>query len=557
MEKNEPLNLPACAEQFLAEVVRRMRCRKRVREEVRQELVAHFEDELRDCADVPEREQRAQRLIEEFGDAKLLAVLCRRAKKRCQPLWAKMLVHGLQAIGVWILLLSLYMVWFFSGKPNVRVDYLAILSQKAQPRAGEQENAWPHYERAIELLVQEPNELGEVEAFRYYVSAGARDLSGFTDPERRALEDWLVANRPAWEEFAAGVTKPYCWRQYEPGAGGARGPSLLNVDMAGYAQLRRFAFLGIWRSRVHFHHGRVSDALEDCLIVARAGSHWQRLPLLMEQLLGHGLSSMAHAEILRLIERRTPSPEALATLQRGLSELYPQQYPLADIEERWLTALDVVQHEFTDGGPGGGHLVYSFSDIVESARVSMGLRSAKWLQLPDWKRMFLHPRRNQAVAKAREMFERQRRLVRLTPYERRNREVAVAEETSDSLPEYGDVLVNSDVFWEESIVTRNAFHSKAMHEATLTIVALLRHRQEKGLYPASLEELIGSGYLQALPCDPYGSGALSYRRGNSDFVLYSLGPDFDDDGGILGETEEGRIPNWLNHGDTVFWPVIP
>jgi hypothetical protein len=50
--------------------------------------------------------------------------------------------------------------------------------------------------------------------------------------------------------------------------------------------------------------------------------------------------------------------------------------------------------------------------------------------------------------------------------------------------------------------------------------------------------------------DPYSDGPLVYRRQGGDFILYSFGADFDDDGGVhsrWGDSHQG--------GDQVFWPV--
>ena len=86
-------NLPVAASDFINSVIKKMRYRKKVRLDVRAELTAHFEDQLRDCATDRDREQKAQQLIADFGDPKLLAVLLRRAKKRCRPLWRKAHLH--------------------------------------------------------------------------------------------------------------------------------------------------------------------------------------------------------------------------------------------------------------------------------------------------------------------------------------------------------------------------------------------------------------------------------------------------------------------------------
>jgi hypothetical protein len=92
--------LPQSAIDFIRRVTKKIRYRRKVRQDVQAELAAHFEDALRDCENPQDREQKAARLIDEFGDAGFLAVLCRRAKKRCRPLWKKVAIRSAQAFGV-------------------------------------------------------------------------------------------------------------------------------------------------------------------------------------------------------------------------------------------------------------------------------------------------------------------------------------------------------------------------------------------------------------------------------------------------------------------------
>ena len=127
-EKGDLQNLPACAAEFIELIVKKMRYRKKVRWDVQAELATHFEDELKDCTTDKEKEQTARQLITDFGEVKLLAVLLRRAKKRCRPLWKKTIVRSLQAVGIIIVLFCLYTVWFVSGRPTISVDYLALFN---------------------------------------------------------------------------------------------------------------------------------------------------------------------------------------------------------------------------------------------------------------------------------------------------------------------------------------------------------------------------------------------------------------------------------------------
>ncbi|GAI50387.1 unnamed protein product, partial [marine sediment metagenome] len=122
-------NLPACAVEFIKLVIRKMRYRKKVRQDVQAELSAHFEDELKDCATDEEKAQKAQQLIAGFGDVKLLAVLLRRAKKRCRPLWRTVVARTFQTVGVLIVCFVIYVVWFLTGKPVITTDYVAELNR--------------------------------------------------------------------------------------------------------------------------------------------------------------------------------------------------------------------------------------------------------------------------------------------------------------------------------------------------------------------------------------------------------------------------------------------
>ena len=101
MEKEKLFdNLPGSAVEFIKLVIKKMRYRKKVRSDVQAELIAHFDDELCECKTDEEKNTKAEQLIAEFGDVKTLGRLLRRAKKRCRPLWAKVLVRSFQALGI-------------------------------------------------------------------------------------------------------------------------------------------------------------------------------------------------------------------------------------------------------------------------------------------------------------------------------------------------------------------------------------------------------------------------------------------------------------------------
>ena len=56
--------------------------------------------------------------------------------------------------------------------------------------------------------------------------------------------------------------------------------------------------------------------------------------------------------------------------------------------------------------------------------------------------------------------------------------------------------------------------------------------------------------------DPWSDKPLVYRKTDDSFTLYSVGKNFVDDGGEFGVLDSGRISNWLDNGDTIFWPQV-
>jgi len=682
--------LPARATDFIKLIVNKMRYRRKVQRDVLVELAAHFEDELKDCASDQEKEQKTQKLIAEFGDVKLLAVLLRRAKKRCRPLWRTVVARTFQAIGILILCFIIYTVWFLTGKPAISVDYLALLNQISRSQVRDEDNAWPYYEKAINLYI-EPVKGGIVEEFisyrhksnkledvlrftdlseneqtqilqwiqqnqkhwdnlsaehqaiilkcfsynwipfleesdlsysgatfdsvmRYIVEDINRknhetglfftspehpEHSGFpdaelmdwikqdkvppnyfeavsvavlhewmkryndlpktarialSDPEYEYLSPWIRRNEAAWREFKAGSSKSYCYVEYglDPNK---ESRTLFDIVVPSLLTFRNLARLGIWYCRINLKEGKTHQALEDCVAVARAGSHWQGKGTIIEQLVGIAISALAHEQIKNIIATQQPSATDLKQIQQQLSQIYQQGYPLMNIEGERLIFLDIVQSVFTDGGPGGGHLIPQ--------------RWSRWMDNENdfemWKDLGLltplytaasmvHARRDETLSKANEFYNRCAENAKITPYEKHIRKLEGPEKMLFSLPEYRYFLLR---YFMPALdrVSELVYRGKTSHEATVTILALKRYRLDNKEYPAGLDKLVTSGYLKELPMDPFSDKPLIYKRTDGDFILYSFSHNLTDDGGEPGKDRDGRVGQWRDNGDMIFWPV--
>ncbi len=687
-------DLPVPVGDFLDLLLKKMGYRRKVRADVRAELEGHFADELRNCSAGEDKEKKARQLIAEFGDIKMLAVLLRRAKKRCRPLWRTVIARTFQAVGILLLCFILYAIWFSIGEPSIRVDYIAMLNSMNRPDVRNEDNAWPHYEKAISLYVQQsqlvkhfisirrggrdredalrlksllnadrpkvaewvrqnqkywdnlsaeqqavllkclecdwvpfpqiayqknndwaatrfslmaehilrritagatlskphsraflptardnpefpaaelmkwllndaiPENLLEAvsvavlqEADRRYANLPDDISAPLTDIEYEYINPWIVQNEPAWREFVAGSKKKYCYRSY---AQDPKDPdkSVWHILMPHLTPFRDLAWLGVLRSRVEQYQDRINESLEDCLAVVRAGSHWNQKATILEQLVALAVNRHGHDEILHIASKYSLPAAEMEDIRCRLEKIYPDGYPSLNVEGERLAFMDVVQRSFTEGGPGGGHLMPEYwPELADSPGREDSDR--KYLMPLETAACMVHARRDATMAKANEIYNRAGEIARMTPFQRHTSGVKLDDLIlmHGSWRSYKYFLLN--MFMPNSIrASEIAFRGKAGHDAVMAILAVKQWRLEKGQYPASLAELVSAGLLKKLPMDPYSDKPLVYKVTGDDFTLYSLGENFKDDNGERGKDKNGKPIMWSDNGDIVFWPLM-
>jgi hypothetical protein len=119
----------------------------------------------------------------------------------------------------------------------------------------------------------------------------------------------------------------------------------------------------------------------------------------------------------------------------------------------------------------------------------------------------------------------------------------------------GNILLEMFVAPPITRIGEQCHRNRAHVQAAITILGLLRHKKDKGFYPENLQELITTGHLKELPMDPYSDKPLVYGNTDDTFLLYSIGPNFKDDGGQVVRDDKDRVRQWADEADVVFWPV--
>ncbi len=545
--------LPPCAIEYIARVAKKIRYRRKVRQDVQAELTAHFEDELRDVTDPPEREKRAKLLIEEFGDAELIGVLCRRAKKRCRPLWTKIAIRSVQAVGIVLLYCLLCSLRLFIGSPSLKVDYLAWLTDRTRAGREESLNAKPYFDKAAQSLTR--TEL--LAEFHRIVGVRPNDMN---EPQRKILADLAQHNAEAFELLRQGVTKPYYWVDYERAAREPLPPgvaessptgtmqsllgdpaSAFNRDLSmygpGYRQLAQAFHASIlWKAC----QGDVAGALDDSLVLMDFGMHLEGRGTQFEQLVGIAIEAMGLHIVFMLLDSYDVAGQDLARIQARLDHLFAHHAPLLDMTGDKAIWLAWVQRTFTDDGTGNGRVLMK----------GLPLASGDWQDGVTSLLLFDYPDRREMISLI-DAFARECQLL---------------QETEPSRPEYKEGKARWMALAQKSFLLRMQapavdrlgdliWRQKTSRRALRTAVAVLRCGRDKGVYPPTLDALVADQYMKESPIDPYSGKPFVYRRTGDGFLLYSWGLNLVDDGGRQGTRQNGQPRAWADNGDEVFWPV--
>ena len=537
-KKNDLRDLPESVVEFIKNVIHKMRYRKKVRRDVQAELTAHFEDELKDCKTDEQREQKARRLIAGFGDVKLLAILLRRAKKRCRPLWRKVLVRSFQAVGIVILYILICSAPLLIGRPNVSVNYADWLKEQGRAGRAESENAYRYYEKAVAASVKMP---------RLLIENKVQWPADFNDVEMQQLTQWLSENSEAFNLLVQGTKKPYYWSVYtlaEAGLNkGTNGfiPVLIDsVLMKNLNEYRTLARAMNWRSRYKAYEGNIGSALDDCVSLVKFGRHQQGKGLLIEQLVGIAVEALAHGSISLIIEKTDVSADTLKNIQEKLQAEFTRPDDVINLDGEKAFLYDYIQRTFTDDGRGGGRM------LVRGAPLAVG----------DWKTgmwrfaTLSYPGRREVTRMVDQYYEIAGQLLDETPLQL---------ERTDESEKLGEIAGKSFLIKilapAHGRIVQLEWRVKTMRLGLLTVLALTRYEKDKSKYPESLDVLVEDGYLKEMPNDPYSDSSLVYKRTDESFILYSLGENLTDDEGQIIYRDDGVIKQWASEGDWVFWPV--
>jgi len=409
-----------------------------------------------------------------------------------------------------------------SGDTESKVDYVAMLNELAKKGRDDSLNAAPFYRKAAELYIESPTEI-ENQDLREWPSE-------LTNTKQALLRQWVKSNSNAFAQLTLGAQKPYYWNQY-------RGHSVWEIDWPSYLpKLRDVVHATLFRVKLSaMEVGMTRETVEDILTCSRFSSHLAQTPNPIVQLVGAKTVDIAAQTVFLCLAKTDFDRSLMDLLQSSIHEqLSKSQNQTFSLELEKLKHLEAVQMLF-----------HGTEDDSKLKPVEKGALAARLGDLTDEDMEAL--RRGRTVQDIEAAFAYCKDFLAMSPWQAREKGLYFWEDLQKRTG--GNPVVRICMFNVPAVARVRAQYG-ANRDALLTTLALLRYRHDRGSLPKGLQELLSTDYLSQLPMDPYSDKPLVYRQTGNNFILYSLGGDFDDDGGMHSNWGWGE-----GGGDYVFWPV--
>ncbi|MGD9719740.1 MAG: hypothetical protein AB7O59_00805 [Pirellulales bacterium] len=552
--------------ELILEVVRRARLWRSERLDVARELVAHFADGL-------DSGRTAEELVADFGDTRLAAQLIRQAKLRNRSWWWHSWRFAvrltLASLLVAIVSYTVLVARFYWGRPVIAHNFSREINAARQvPKA---DRAWPIYEQAGTLLKKKPLKYEFDWDTAVRGSANWNKLVAMVDERAEAL---ALARAAAKKPFLGAAVNAH----------GAENPELITVQLEYCQTLRELCHLLLADARVAAEAGQSERAYDDITAtIAMADQLYQPRVTLVEQLVAIAVFSFAMNVNGRILAERPQlySEQQLQDLAHRIAASRAGE-PQLDLSVERMMFDDLLQRAYTDDGAGDGRVTseglrlfgeWTTRDLETVLRADRKLVPVMYLITPGVAALIGGRRENRELYES--LIDGGVRAHQGPPWTWDAQEVNYVDNRVHEMASHplGRMRYLPVVLLAPAIGgCYNAVERTIQYrDAAEVAIALSIWHQRHGAWPENLAQLVPA-LLPQVPADRLDGQPLRYAVRDGQPVVYSLGMDYDDDGGRGIDPEKytpGSIGfgppspeslklyrNAENDGDWILWPPL-
>lgn len=573
--------LPQPAKDLIAMLVRKTRLWKREKAAVAMEMIAHFEDGL-------EAGRSAEELVGSFGDVKTAARLIRRGKKRNRPWWWHVQRRLLQALAAFVLVYIGLAMILVLRHPNPAIDYVAELN-RAVLAAPPADRAWPIYRDAWTKA-----RIWDFKDDTLYM----KDADGQQgramrpgDPGWPEAVAFLRQQKPLLDAVRVAAMKPSLGWELRTGGRAAmsaedrmalmgtteaspeiKAASRVDQLMSKSTMMVLLPFLSPMRQtakvvaadmRLAASEGDADRVLADYRAMMGMAQQCGQTPILINELVGLNSLSLADQTLLEINEA---APASLARCRVDLLHVMASVEPMfkMDLAGERMLLMDMIQRVYSDNGKGDGTLTLDGLQVMTRVAEPMGPATPNRVRVGNAVGSLLLPAAAVGMVSRKELTERTDRFYAVAaedatrPLWSKLRTPARADEmigqwrgTAASNVHYGLLAIMVPALSKAGITFDQA---RAFHEAAMVALSLEAYHDNTGSYPATLAELVPH-YLPVRPLDYSTGQPLRYKLKDGKPLLYGLGKDGVDDGGVWTDSRD-RWPKVPEKGDWVLYPPV-
>jgi len=357
-------------------------------------------------------------------------------------------------------------------------------------------------------------------------------LAGPWGPEIGEFYPWFQKTEPVRKLLRKGVSMDHCEFPFIVNNPGNK--LLMGMLLPHLSQMRNFARLCVIEGHLYEGQGKLKGALESYLLPMRLGEHVSQGPTLIAGLVGIAAQRMGQDAMAECLARHSIPA---TTLEWLAGELARSDRLLPD-RTRWVEGERAMGLQIVDMPVGevmpllhGGSSRHS--KVLEAVSASRAFRII-W---PDraMKKDFNDFYDNAETLAQKPTWEMAKTL----------RQRGEGHQLPEGVKDWN--ILAALLLPALRRAHLRFVGSVCDHDALTINVALRRYRIAKGRYPETLADLQPK-FLAELPPDPFSGQPFKYRREKEEWLLYSVGPDGDDDKG----TGTGRLED---EGDVVYRSV--
>ncbi len=301
------------------------------------------------------------------------------------------------------------------------------------------------------------------------------------------------------------------------------------------------------RANLRLDRGQLEAAWDDVPTLKRLARLPGHEPVIISGLVGASINALSINVACEIFREDRLTPTQARQFAADIKTLPAMPSPRRWIGGERFMVLDLLQQLFVHPGQSREGMIFQslalqpiskdtrkrlWTYLAEGLAVNHALRRwnavndkmLKVMRTPSFPRMLDQLKKVEQQIDARLMKVRNgdglvQELGSLPPSKRQQRVVEYLT----------DVLASLEVPAQISAIKATA-RSQTLEDLERVALALATYRTEHGNYPASLEALTPN-YLDQLPQDPFAEAPLRYKREKDAIVIYSIGYDFEDNGG--------------------------